>query len=198
MTQKGLPQTSVLAILKTCGVGQEPNNETLQCDPCAKGYYKESTGNQSCSACPLNTYGTEVGATSRGTCLPCVGGSKSANGSEACSCLPGTTGPPGACELCEAGKFKTVAGSETCATCSVGKYSHAGYSECTKCPENSISVAGSTSESECTCIAGYTQGASGVCVACEYGTFKMFSGPQPCQTCPPSTFLPSRGSNSRY
>jgi len=197
IAKKGLPHTSVMLILKTCGVGLEPNNETLRCDPCAKGYYKESLGNQSCSACPLNMYGTEIGATSRSTCLPCVGGSTSANGSEACSCQPGATGPPGACKLCETGKFKASAGSEACVTCSVGKYSHAGFSECTKCPDNSISAAGSTSQSECTCIAGYTQGASGVCVACGYGTFKMVSGPHLCQACPPGTFLPSRGSNSR-
>jgi hypothetical protein len=186
-----------LGILKTCGVGQAPNNKTLQCDPCAKGYYKEEVSNQSCNACPLNTYGTERGATTMSVCLPCLGGSTSANGSEACSCRPGTTGPPGSCDLCEAGKFKSVDGTEACATCSAGKYSQVGFSECTNCPENTFSEAGSTSQSECVCNAGYTQGPGGACDACDYGTFKSGNGSYPCEACPSGTFSPLRGLNSR-
>jgi hypothetical protein len=197
IAEKGLPETLVLSILKTCGVGQAPNNETLQCDPCAKGLYKAEVGNQSCSACPLNTYGSESGATTMSVCLPCLGGSTSANGSEACSCRPGTTGPPGSCELCESGKFKTVDGTEACATCSAGKYSHVGFSECADCPENTFSEAGSTSQSECVCNAGYTQGPGGACDACDYGTFKSGNGSYPCEACPSGTFSPSRGLNSR-
>jgi hypothetical protein len=197
IAEKGLPETLVLGILKTCGVGQAPNNETLQCDPCAKGYYKEEVSNQSCSACPLNTYGTERGATTMSVCLPCLGGSTSVNGSDACSCRPGTTGPPGSCDLCGAGKFKTVDGTEACATCSAGKYSQVGFSECINCPENTFSEAGSTSQSECVCNAGYTQGPGGVCDACDYGTFKSGNGSYPCEACPSGTFSPLRGLNSR-
>jgi len=196
VASKGLPTPVIMLISKSCGIGKEPNNETLQCDPCAMGYYKDAPNNQSCTACPLNTYGNSTGATSRFECLRCRGLSTSPNGSTVCSCLVGTFGPPGECTQCEAGKYTDTAGSAACTACQAGTYSNSGAPKCTDCPAFSHSSTNSDSVLGCICKAGYTGNAEGLCIACDFGTFKPVNGSSACRQCPAGTFQPVRGSNS--
>lgn len=72
-----------------------------------------------------------------------------------------------------------------CTQCEAGKYqpNSAYTAACVDCPSDSTSPAGSTSEGDCTCNAGYE--ISGVdCVACTEGYFKATTGDFACLACP--------------
>jgi hypothetical protein len=90
-----------------------------RCSPCAGGTYKGVTGSAVCLVCAEGYYSEEAAASVR--CLRCANNSFSpAASSDAsqCLCNVGYTGPDGGpCEACEAGKYKNVTGSDTCAHC---------------------------------------------------------------------------------
>jgi hypothetical protein len=116
--------------------------EAGDCEICAAGTYKSNSGSEACASCPADSYNSVAGSTSCTACpadLSSVTGSTSLNN---CMCNAGYTGPDGSgpCEACEEGKYKSIAGSETCTTC----------------PENTMSPTASTSSDDCdTCIDGY-------------------------------------------
>lgn len=79
-----------------------------------------------------------------------------------------------------------------CAQCPVGEYkSKADNSSCVACDNGTTTAAaGSTSESECVCVAGYFMNAStSVCTPCPPGTFKPL-GSEPCIPCPKGMYSP--------
>ena len=91
---------------------------------------------------------------------------------DACQCKPGWYGPNGGlCVQCDAGKYKTAAGSHIC----------------TPCPDDHISESGSFSPRACQCTAGYYQFYEGYCAPCGYDMYKPEVGPQSCTDCPLNT-----------
>ncbi|KAJ1465713.1 hypothetical protein T484DRAFT_1577253, partial [Baffinella frigidus] len=79
------------------------------CSVCLAGTYKETSGFDTCTACPMNT-SSSVGSSQQTDCI----------------CNAGYTGPNGGtCEACEAGTYKASKGSQTCTLCDPGKTSAA-------------------------------------------------------------------------
>ena len=123
-----------------------------------------------------------------------------------CSCNTGYTGP-------DTGALKGQ-----CSACLPGTYKDSnGTANCTRCPLNSNSSAGSQNITDCVCDAwcsgprggpcipnnstfnvtsrvhqcspGFTgPDSTGPCVACDVGTFKNESGPAACALCPPGQY----------
>ena len=99
-----------------------------------------------------------------------------------------------------AGEWNTSSKPPECSPCEAGTYQAAtNASECTACPTNAVSTAGSSS---CKCPVGYT-GDAGVgegCVACEACTYKDVSGPVTCTACPSNavSLLGSTGLSSCF
>ena len=92
------------------------------CEICAVGYQKESTGNEACTECAVNTFAVNLGTP---TCEACIPG-KSTGGLSAqayCECEAGSERESGdvlsACRVCEEGKFKPALSYE--------------YPNCTQC-----------------------------------------------------------------
>ena len=137
---------------------------------CAAGTYKAGSGPAVCNACPRDS-NAPLGSTT----------------STACTCNAGCTGPAGGtCVQCIAGKYKIAPGEATCDNCTAGQYSTAvgaASDVCQRCPTNSDASEASDQEVDCTCNAGYTS-ESGVCAACETGTYKSESGSLSCNPCP--------------
>jgi hypothetical protein len=78
------------------------------------------------------------------------------------------------------------ASADTCAPCSIGKYSSTnGSVACDPCPKNEITAeAGSFSAASCVCLQGYTRDCrTNACTACDSG--QLFWGGA-CEKCPES------------
>ena len=82
-------------------------------------------------------------------------------------CLPGETGVQPNCVKCAAGKYKRDSGSALCIQCTEGMTS----------PE------GSTTDSKCSCAAGWTKG-DVKCIQCDAGKYKPDPGNAVCLDCP--------------
>ena len=108
-----------------------------------------------CSICPENTI-SEPGSYSIAACQ-CKAGLYGHNG--------------GPCEQCDAGKYKTAAGPQSC----------------TSCPLNTVSPPGSV---VCQCQPGWYGPDGGPCKQCDAGTYKTTAGPQSCTSCPLNTVSP--------
>eukprot|EP00960_Hanusia_phi_P058918 764017-Hanusia_phi.AAC.1 len=129
-------------------------------------------------------------------CSPCGAGSFSHNGSVCQDCPQGSfTDLQGQadCMQCSPGYFSDSQASTACRTCPSGTFaaSH-GSTSCSWCPSGRTSEAGSTSPSDCECLAGHTE-VNGTCMACPPGTYKPVSGNGPCSMCP-SNFTSTAGS----
>ena len=146
------------------------------CLQCAAGTYKAGSGPAVCDACLPNS-NAPLGSTT----------------STACTCNAGCTGPAGGtCVQCIAGKYKIAPGEAACDNCTAGQYSTAvgaASDVCQRCPTNSDASEASDQEVDCTCNAGYTS-ESGVCAACETGTYKSEPGSLPCDPCPTDSISP--------
>ena len=72
-------------------------------------------------------------------------------------CAPGFTGPDGGpCVACEAGKYKSTAGSGSCQDCDANTYQeNAGSDTCTACYDDTVSEPGSTHLTDCDCASGF-------------------------------------------
>ncbi|KAJ1467884.1 hypothetical protein T484DRAFT_1644994 [Baffinella frigidus] len=181
----------------------------IECTACATGAYKPTTGAVACTTCPDGTSSVAgsdeladckcvVGytATTDGeVCIACSAGSyKSTTGTGSCVgvCPTGTSSEPGSDELTDC-KCNTgyTAGSDgiACSPCGVGTYKDvAGAVGCQACPTNTSSASGSSSQSNCVCIIGYTAPSNGTdCTICEAGTYKNVTGAVECATCPGGT-----------
>lgn len=187
-----------------CNAGASGNGSL--CILCASGKYKNTTGNDSCVDCGVNTYSTTVGATGTGACLNCPANAVSGAGSSvigACVCNVGATGPSGgACVLCAVGKYKSANGTAACTNCWSGSYSGtlgANTSDvCLSCPDNSSSVAGSSVVTSCICNAGASGPNGGPCSLCVSGKYKPVTGTAVCTNCSANTFSTVIGATSIF
>jgi hypothetical protein len=107
------------------------------CESCKAGFFKTTTGNQVCSACPANTFSNMTSAIFAETCIPCASNAISGSGSTFCQCDVGFTSEAGSCVACPFGKFKSVLGSSACNVCS----------------PNSVGL--ENTRETCACVAGY-------------------------------------------
>ena len=162
------------------------------CTPCAKGTFKESTGDQSCTLCNEGQYGVDLGSDDRNSCQNCPAFSNADAGSvriQDCNCIPGYTGPNGVdCTPCGAGTYKLDYGPFACENCVTGKYSTAiaatSHESCEGCPPRTNSDAGSDEITDCICNVGYTASSNGVeCNNCLQGTYKTTTGTGECTLC---------------
>eukprot|EP00286_Rhodomonas_abbreviata_P027480 CAMPEP_0181312924 /NCGR_PEP_ID=MMETSP1101-20121128/13966_1 /TAXON_ID=46948 /ORGANISM="Rhodomonas abbreviata, Strain Caron Lab Isolate" /LENGTH=758 /DNA_ID=CAMNT_0023419827 /DNA_START=114 /DNA_END=2390 /DNA_ORIENTATION=+ len=151
---------------------------------CARGYYCLG-GAQLATACPVNTYNANPGATSEGDCQPCGEGKSSGSGAAECSdvCPAGATLPAGSsndvrsCKCEDETTFLLLEGldpsdpaSYTCSsrsTCPQNLYCE-NNGIATPCPEHTTSQIGSTSRDFCQCVAGFFLG-SATCQQCPNG-----------------------------
>jgi len=85
------------------------------------------------------------------------------------------------------GVWVRVNNPEWCRLCERDTYTDViGASECKRCPPYSTSLVGSSDETACICIPGYTTINGGPCVACPMNTSKPNTGSGVCQPCPPN------------
>ena len=111
--------------------------------------------------CQAGTY--SVGSDNP-TCTDCPSLSTSpeeSTDSSACQCNAGYTSSSGSCVACLANEYKAIVSDNGC----------------TSCPENSQSVEASDDITDCQCNMGFAGPNGGPCVACHYGKFKEFVGP---------------------
>jgi Tyrosine-protein kinase ephrin type A/B receptor-like/Regulator of chromosome condensation (RCC1) repeat len=145
-----------------------------------------------CTSCGVNTYSTAVAAIALTNCSTCPANTSSAAGSPLranCTCLAGyiASSDGYACTPCGAGTYKNATGVGTCTPCGVNTYSLAAAVNCSTCPANTSSAAGSPLRANCTCLAGY-MGANGTaCSACQIASYKEFAGDGNCTACPLGT-----------
>ena len=180
--------TSEAACLGICNTGE--TGAAGSCEPCAEGFYKNTTGSEPCQACPAFSQPTEhrdactcdpgyfhasrARVFAEDTCTPCPAGSFSSERARVHSCT-----------LCEPDTFSThVAASEaaTCLPCPSPNSAASPRNVYTESPE------GSDHESKCTdpCPSG-TTGRYGNCTACPPGQYKASAGSSPCLDCPSTT-----------
>ena len=134
MTASASPQTTCVC---TAGFA----NTTGGCVLCPAGKFKTGDGNETCTACPENTYSAEVGRNSS-TCTSCPAFSSTVGGINTignvaitnCGCLAGTAGP----------------GPESCLPCEQGTYAHSRWHSCVACPPGqSTPGTGSAAVAQC-------------------------------------------------
>lgn len=142
--------------------GSDSFEITGECVACGTGFYSDTHGGP-CQGCPSNSQSEAESVTLTD-----------------CKCSPGSTGSNGtACDLCEAGKFKTSVGDSACTLCT------------TAFSDSSSSPQGSTGVSDCQCVVGYTDYAGGNCVACEQNQYKDVVGNAQCSNCPDFSSSPT-------
>jgi len=168
-----------------CVAGKYTTTTSSTCLDCVAGTYKTLAGPDACTDCGISTYSASVGATHSSTCLACplyADAPMGSNISTACVCKAGSSGPADMCVLCAAGKYKALAGPETCADCGIGTYSVSvganQSSTCLTCPLNADAPVGSNISTACTCNAGAYGIDGGTCVQCAAGTYTTLTGPE--------------------
>ena len=207
-----LAQTSEGAGCRACPAGTY-SAETAAvgantCTECTPGTYSDDTGAASadtCRACPGNST-SDAGTDQREHCSCNAGYHHNVSWPERARltddeyCAPCSPGfynietNRTECTPCPAGQASPhliATDPATCTTCTVGKYAESGEDECQSCgAHETTSGNASTSHSACVCEAGYAlsgggDGASGVCIACEVGTYKPERGDDAnCTACP--------------
>ena len=142
---------------------------------CDKGYY--GLQSSACKPCPKGSYQDTVGSSQCKQCDSTRVAPAASTDVTDCECRPGyTPGTEGeVCSMCEAGKFKSTAGSAACQ----------------ECPSNSES---STASVICSCSPGYTGVDGGPCLPCEPGFFKKGAGSNECIACPDNSESPGGSS----
>eukprot|EP01052_Picozoa_sp_SAG31_P014643 SAG31_NODE_918_length_11020_cov_14.801392_1_plen_980_part_00 len=144
------------------------------------GTFGDPPNGQRCAACPAGQF--SAGGQPTTACSPCANGRVSPMGSAYCSpsCGEGTfAAADSACELCPAGRYVEVAGSDQasdCIGCEAGRYVEVAgsdqASDCIGCEAGRyVEVAGSDQASDCIgCEAGrYVEVAGSDCIDCPVG-----------------------------
>jgi hypothetical protein len=164
-------------VCRSCPVGLGPveTSQGRKCLPCLDGTI--SIGGV-CVPCSAGT----VPSVTRDTCVSCLPGRYSSNGTRCLSCQSGLvpTTDQSACESCTAGRANfnssmqcrdcpaglfAPSGSGVCAPCGPGKQSNADANACVKCPIGRA-------------------GANGTCSACEHGSApSTYMGGTRCRRC---------------
>ena len=161
------------------------------CVACLPGTYKQVNGSSACVPCAAGKYSPTPSAIAEDTCQNCPAGSHSAEATvnvSHCLCSRGYTGvPPSPCLPCLKGSYKSTVGSLPCELCVAGKYlsevAQVAASNCSACPANATSAAGSTNISMCICTPGFSGNNGGACAPCPAGMFKSSNGSAPCSFC---------------
>ena len=185
----------------------DAETDTMTCDACVNGKYKDTTSNNICTHCPTGNIGiaeTAIRDELSSSCVPCATdeyrssltectacpqNSTSPAGSDdpsACLCAPGFTLDGTNCVPCASGHVKAVVGNHQCTACSAGKYTVA--ETCVDCPAFSTSAEASSSIGSCQCTPGYTGADGTACTACAAGSYKVSVGPASCVECTPGTY----------
>lgn len=181
--------TSCLNIMITDSTA---STQSSDCQVCY-GYITTEADGKHCNSCPLNSQ-YSLGGTSVSTCR-CLAGYAGSydSGSDTLTCT-----------ACENGKYKASVNNNLCTSCPAGNIGIEGtvirdelssscvaclaneyrssLTECTACPVNSVSPAGSDDVSACVCAAGFEHDGS-TCVACADGFVKALSGNHACTAC---------------
>ena len=149
-----------------CGLGFHTNNgqdDYYACVQCQAGKYNDHVNQTSCFSCPVNTYNPSTASDDLNDCLACDPNSASAQAStsiEDCHCNLGYAGNPGTnCEACAPGTYNENLESYICDLCPAGTYNvdvaADSHEHCLTCATNTNSVAGSGSQRDCVCNAGF-------------------------------------------
>lgn len=133
------------------------------CRNCPEGKYAEKQGQSKCDDCPVRSTSPEK-STSVYNCQ-CNAGAQKVD-------PVFQTGHPFACQSCPVGKYKDLIGDGACLNCIDPK-------------GNAMTTAnlGSTSSSDCLCMAGYEGSIIDGCWACSQGTYSSAPGDH-CNSCP--------------
>ena len=115
-----------------CPAGQDVHG--YMCRDCPAGWFKRTTGIESCTPCPSNTYANSNGST---TCLECPANSKTnetgASSIARCICDEGRIREDDVCVLCQEGTVMVpdATGKLVCRPCPKGTFQNAkGQEEC--------------------------------------------------------------------
>ncbi len=192
-----------------CRPGYERLVEDFQtCSKCKPGFFHADPFARTCTACPTDTYQPLPAALE---CLSCPSDATTLNrtGTPAianCVCNPGFENlVEGLCHQCAAGKFRTLrvanvedGVSTACLQCPAHAYCPQGSVEPTLCPADEISAPGSTSKSDCKCIAGRGRRTAddGECEFCAHGFFSTGNTNLACEQCPGNTNTSAPGAVS--
>ena len=157
---------------------------------CNIGFYKNTIESIACSECAHGSTTASTGSTQNTQC-ECISPNYYGNAGEECLCAGGYARwheddhthatirrllSHEDCNLCEAGKYCP-------AEIDSGGVQLLSSETVPQCPENSNSPAGSSSQTDCICDAGYTGPDGGPCVQCGVGTYKDAAGSQGCTAC---------------
>jgi len=167
------PLASTISAQCVCDLGFSSAN-SAQCAACEEGTFKNTTCNQACTACVANTVTVSPNVNPNDPIAP------PATALSGCICGPGFFGPLGGpCALCEAGFF-----------CQ-------GFLDCgsaTACyNNNSLSVVGSTDDSDCICLPGYWLALSMLCSTCSLNQY--CAGDNFMYACPSNSTAPALSTN---
>eukprot|EP00961_Rhodomonas_salina_P210148 2837338-Rhodomonas_salina.1 len=122
------------------------------CEPCIEGTFKNDTGSQPCTQCPLAMWSPP--GSSRAADCQCGRGYSAPREAVCEPCVPGTfKRSPGseACLQCEGGSFQTESGASVCLQCPQGTYQDGSPAEhsCQNCGIGTSAPAGSSSAGAC-------------------------------------------------
>ncbi len=177
-----------------CNAGYAAVANGVACTACLAGSYKTGVGIGTCTNCGANEYSTTV-AQVVSTCSSCPLSSQAPAGSNEasdCQCNVGYTGANGAaCLSCVQGTYKTSIGPSTCTLCGNNTFSSTvaatSSSVCLPCQGNSISLMGSTRQSDCHCFMGYLTNNLGsgnaTCEMCSAGSYNSQLDATTCSKC---------------
>jgi hypothetical protein len=119
------------------------------------------TGVADCIQCKAGTYSEfEVAAAVCANCTATANSPARSDNVTDCICNKGYTGPDGShCPACIRGTYKTTNGSDACVVCPRNTYSSvlASHSACSKCPNHTSSLNGTSSVADCICNQGFTR-----------------------------------------
>ena len=140
------------------------------------------------------------------TSAPCEGTAQSCSFGIRCSCNTGYTGPDtgaskGQCSICPAGTYKNSSGTANCTACPLNSNSSAGSGNITDCicdawcsgPRGGPCVPNNSTFNASSrvfqCSPGFTgPDRTGPCVTCSAGSYKNVSGPDACSFCAPGQY----------
>ena len=139
------PQTGQSSCIACPAGSQCPNTSLITFTLCPVGTYQSQTGQSSCLDCPLGRYCPLVGTITPSNCS--IGTFRGVtNGVSQADCSP-----------CALGTYDPITSGRTsnCALCPVNSYCISPVT-ISRCPINTVSLPGASSQLGCTCLPGYT------------------------------------------
>ena len=191
MTTDNTQCTSCMNIMITESIASTNYSDCTVC----QGYITTEADGKHCNSCPTDSQ-YSLGGTSVSTCR-CLAGYAgsydSVSDTLTCTaCVNGKYKPSvnnNLCTPCPAGNIGIPLGyyevrdeiSSSCVPCPTNEYKSS-LTQCTACPDNSMSPAGSDDSSACVCAPGFTFDGSN-CIACADGYVKALVGDHACSVC---------------